>query len=134
MKQFIYIVCLLFFSLTSLQAKDNWVEGYVYIHKQKKERQPAKRLPLKNIPVSNGDTIVMTDSKGKYKIPITCNESVFPILPGDYEFVTGSIPSTNSLSVDSSIYVQSPINQNFTVKRNKSFTNFRMAAVVVIQV
>lgn len=41
---------------------------------------------LKGIPVSDGDTIVVTDRRGRYTLPATANASVFPILPAGYEF------------------------------------------------
>ena len=49
---------------------------------------------LKGIPVSDGDTVVLTDRKGRYNLPATEPGSVFPILPSGYEFPGGGIANT----------------------------------------
>ena len=46
---------------------------------------------LKGISVSDGDTVVLTDRKGRYTLPTTAHGSVFPILPSGYEFPGGGI-------------------------------------------
>jgi hypothetical protein len=40
---------------------------------------------VKGIPVSNGDTIVMTDGKGRYSLPVIEDMSIFPVLDGNWE-------------------------------------------------
>ena len=45
---------------------------------------------VKGIPVSNGDTIVLTDSKGRYSLPVIEDMSVFPVLDGGWKMVSRS--------------------------------------------
>lgn len=49
---------------------------------------------LRGIPVSDGDTVVVTDRKGRYTLRSTAHESIFPILPAGYEFPGGGIRNT----------------------------------------
>lgn len=44
----------------------------------------------KGIAVSNGDTIVITDSKGRFALPVIDDMSVFPILDGGWKMADGS--------------------------------------------
>lgn len=41
---------------------------------------------LPGIPVSNGDTVVVTDAEGRYRLPVGPGMSVFPIVPANYAF------------------------------------------------
>ena len=43
---------------------------------------------VKGIPVSNGDTIVITDKNGRYTLPVIEDMSVFPILDGSWKMVS----------------------------------------------
>ncbi|MDE6395257.1 MAG: hypothetical protein K2K77_07945, partial [Duncaniella sp.] len=45
---------------------------------------------VKGIPVSNGDTIVLTDKKGQYTLPVVADMRVFPILDGNWKMVSQS--------------------------------------------
>lgn len=45
---------------------------------------------VRGIPVSNGDTIVLTDKKGRYTLPVIEDMSVFPILDGGWKTVSQS--------------------------------------------
>jgi len=46
---------------------------------------------LKNIPVCNGDTIVVTNRDGRYVLPVADGCTVFPILPADYTLPTSRV-------------------------------------------
>lgn len=45
---------------------------------------------VKGIPVSNGDTIVLTDKNGRYTLPVIDDMGVFPILDGGWRMVSES--------------------------------------------
>lgn len=78
----------------------------------------------KGIAVSNGDTIVMTDSKGRFTLPLIEDMSVFPVLDGNWQmagdakvgnsafrFVDGRQPEEE---IDFTI-VKRPLNRKFSV-------------------
>lgn len=80
---------------------------------------------VKGIPVSNGDTIVLTDKKGEYSLPVIEDMSVFPILDGGWKVVSQSkvgnaafpyFDSKNPCSERHDFVIEKrPVNKNFTV-------------------
>ena len=62
---------------------------------------------VKGVPVSNGDTIVITDKNGRYSLPVIDDMSVFPILDGKWKVLSKSqvgnsaFPYIDSISINS---------------------------------
>ena len=85
---------------------------------------------LKGIPVSDGDTVVLTDRRGRYALPATAHSSVFPILPSGYEFPGGGIGNTRFryFATDSA-----GGDTDFGLMRRKQPDRFSMAAVGDVQ-
>lgn len=86
-----------------------------------------------NIPVSNGDTIVITDKKGNYSLPVIEDMNIFPILDGNWEMANKSkvrnadfpafaINSDNHKSFD------------FTIRRSKPLKDFTINVIGDVQV
>ena len=81
---------------------------------------------LKGIPVSNGDTIVITDREGRYTLPVTAHSSIFPILPSGYEFPDGVICNTRFRYYPDSTTAS---NADFGLVRRRQPACFSIAAV-----
>ena len=67
------------------------ITGTVFNDRNQNGVQDRDERGLKGIPVSNGDTIVVTDRNGRYTLPWVEGNSVFPILPADYTLPTSRV-------------------------------------------
>lgn len=85
---------------------------------------------LKGISVSDGDTVVLTDRKGRYTLPTTAHGSVFPILPSGYEFPGGGIHNARFRYYPDST---ADGNADFGLVRRKQPDRFSIAAVGDVQ-
>lgn len=114
-----YCLCVSFFS--NAQSTDTWAKGRVFTEKK----------ALKHIMVSNGDTIVKTDHKGLFKIPIKKGQVVFPILPSGYKY---SNTKKWWFNVPYSLEANSNIKINFGLQKIKEKKAFKFLAIGDIQV
>jgi len=71
-------------------AAQQTLSGAVYEDRNRNGRFDKGEPALCGIPVSDGDTIVMTDRKGRYLFH-SSSETVFPVLPPDYSLARGGI-------------------------------------------
>ncbi len=71
------------------------VSGVVFADRNHNGVQDRGERGLKGIPVSNGDTIVVTDGRGRYQLPETDGCSIFPILPADYTLAGSRLVNAN---------------------------------------
>ena len=85
---------------------------------------------LKGVPVSDGDTVVVTDRKGRYILPATTHSSIFPILPSGYEFPGGGIRNTQFRYYPDST---ADGNADFGLVRRRQPDRFSIAAVGDVQ-
>lgn len=108
-------LCTCFFS--SAQSNTFLIKGEVFLAKK----------PLKNILISNGDTIVSTNSKGMFKIPVKKGQVVFPILPSGYTHSNQKKWWYNKTENNNSIPV-------FNLKKLKEKKEFKLLAIGDIQV
>jgi len=77
----ILLLCLFCFpSLTSAKM----VTGIVYNDKNKNGYHDRRERGVKGVAVSNGDTVVLTDRKGRYRIELNDGETLFISKPKDY--------------------------------------------------
>lgn len=86
----------LFVFAASASAKVR-VEGVLFLDVNGNGIQEKTEVGIKNIPVSNGIDIVLTDSQGKYQMDCSSRTSVFPILPSGYSFSNRktNVPNAN---------------------------------------
>ena len=87
--------------------------------------QTSNGRGVKGIPVSNGDTIVLTDKKGHYCLPVIEDMSVFPILDGSWKTVSESKVGNSSFPFFDKenpcgktldfVIERKPVNKNFTI-------------------
>ena len=80
-------VSFLFF-LTPAYAKT--VTGIVYNDANRNGRLDKKEEGVRNVAVSNGTSVVLTDRKGRYKIDIENNGTLFITKPSGYALEEGS--------------------------------------------
>ncbi len=85
---------------------------------------------LKGFPVSDGDTVVVTDRKGRYVLPAKEHASVFPILPSGYEFPDGGIANTRFRYYSDST---ADVGTDFGLVRRRQPDRFSIAAVGDVQ-
>lgn len=88
---------------------------------------------VKGIPVSNGDTIVMTDGKGHYSLPVIEDMSIFPVLDGNWEMHSQSKVGNSAFP----FYGQDtscPSKVDFVIKHRQLNKNFTVNAIGDVQV
>ncbi|MBA6152388.1 calcineurin-like phosphoesterase C-terminal domain-containing protein [Gelidibacter maritimus] len=122
------IIC--FLSLTTFSYAQNsahWVSGNVV----KYTKSLKKSRGLHNVMVSNGDTIVKTNRKGIFKIPIKPDQVIFPILPSGYKYVN---PKKWWYKVPDSLDEASTFDITFGLQKVKKKKKFKFLAIGDIQV
>lgn len=87
---------------------------------------------IKNVLVSNGEEIVLSERDGKYTIPAQEGASVFVILPAQYRF-NNKIMNAPSLYLDPERKLPASIVHHFVLQRRSVPKEFSMAAVGDIQ-
>lgn len=60
------------------------ITGYVYEDANKNLKRDRLEKGISNVAVSNGEEVVVTDSKGKYVLPVRDNQTVFVVKPAGY--------------------------------------------------
>lgn len=81
----IFIVFLFFLPMIGLSAQQSVVVGVVFEDLNNNGRKDAKEKGVENVAVSNGVDVVLTDSKGKYNLPIGNDNIIFVIKPTGYK-------------------------------------------------
>ena len=64
----------------SLLAQNN-VVGYVYEDSNQNGKKERREKGIPEVGVSNGKEVVLTDSKGKYSLPVGSDNIIFVIKP-----------------------------------------------------
>lgn len=59
--------------------------GYVYEDLNRNQVREKAERGLEGIPVSNGELVVVTDSQGKYQLPVSDDNIIFVIKPSGYD-------------------------------------------------
>ena len=67
--------------LCGLRAEAQTYSGTVFCDRNQNGVQDKGEKGVKGVPVTNGDTIVVTDKQGRYCLPAIEGNSVCPILP-----------------------------------------------------
>ena len=87
MKKFmiIYIFFLLgsFVSTKCLAQDVAWIEGCVYEDGNQNGIQDKGEKGISGIAISNGDTVLLADKQGHFRIRLSKGNSIFPILPNN---------------------------------------------------
>jgi len=69
------------------RAADGVASGTVYEERDGHQGRGAGEPGIANVQVSNGETIVITDAQGRYRLPLREGQTAFVIKPDDYRFV-----------------------------------------------
>lgn len=124
----IFIFCFLSFSfISNAQTKDIWAHGSVYVLSKSLKKHKA----LKEVFVSNGDTIVRTNKKGEFRIPVKEGQVVFPILPSGYGYAN---PKKWWFNISNDLAENSEVEIDFSLQKLKEKKAFKFLAIGDIQV
>ena len=104
------------------------VSGTVFVDRNGNGLQDKGEKSLRAIPVSNGDTIVVTDKQGRYELPVAAGSSIFPILPADYTLATSRVVNAGFHYAGQQSVV------NFPLTRKPVNRRFRLNAIGDVQV
>lgn len=77
-------VLLLFLSLTTLNAKENSVGGVVFMNSNNNRVLDSGENGIKDVCVSNGKDVVLTNAKGEWQLTVGDSFNVFVIKPAGY--------------------------------------------------
>lgn len=106
------------------------VSGVVFHDSNGNGLLDAREERLAGLPVSNGDTVVLTNARGYYALPVRKGQSVFPILPANY-----TLPTRRA--VNSSFHYQQCSNAakvDFALKKKTPKHRFTLNAIGDVQV
>ncbi|MFV0590459.1 MAG: calcineurin-like phosphoesterase C-terminal domain-containing protein [Draconibacterium sp.] len=132
MKTISLIILFQLFLLSAMAQIDHFnVEGIVYLDENQNGKQDAKEKGLKRIPVSNGDTIVFTNTKGKFILPADSFSSIFPIVPSGFETTGSKIGNSNFLFLGKQ---NNGEKLALGLKQEKQPASFRIGAIGDMQV
>jgi hypothetical protein len=132
MRKIIMLLSVSFACFTVLASGSTLVKGVVFIDRNGDGMLQRSEKRLKNILVSNGDTIVETNKYGEYYLYVNAGGSVFPILPGTYRFAGNGIPSGHFRYITSSSGQE--VSNNFALTKVHNPTCFQAAIVGDVQV
>lgn len=133
-QQKVILVALLLLSFQASMALT--VTGTVYNDINKNGIRDVSEKGLRNVPVSNGEEIVLTDKSGKYLIKILPGNSVFPVTPSRFVLSISHSKVRNSgfcfiNPIDSTL---ENIIADFALMAVPPQIKFKMAAVGDIQI
>lgn len=77
---------------TRCLAQDTvWLEGCVYEDSNQNGIQDKGEKGIPEIPISNGDTVLLADKRGHFRIKLSKGNSIFPILPNNWTLLSNQI-------------------------------------------
>lgn len=130
MDRFFKFLVICFLSITTFshaQSSSFLAKGNIFKYTKSLKRGKG----LKNVLVSNGDTIVTTNKKGMFEIPVKPGQVIFPIIPSGYLY-------SNSkkwwFNVPDSLAGNSEFEINFGLQKTKEKNKFKFLAIGDIQV
>lgn len=98
-KKFSVIVALL---CTIQLSAQQLAKGYVFGDENNNGKKDRKEKGIANVAVSNGMDVVLTDSEGRYSLPVNDNSIIFVVKPSGYQF------SLNEYNFPESYYIYKP--------------------------
>ncbi len=121
---------ILLIKITISGAAQESISGVVFLDQNGDGKLNRSEQRLSDIPLSNGDTIVFTDSRGSFTLPISEDGSFFPILPSHLSTPKGGVQNFNS----SDYYQTSSGKIRIPLVSREPEKEFRVAAIGDIQV
>lgn len=117
--------------LGAVTAAGQTIGGTVFRDRNQNGVMDRGEKGIKGVPVSNGDTVVLTDRQGRYVLPYVAGNSVFPILPADYTMGGSKVVNANF------VYMGDPYRvgqADFPLVKRPVNKRFRLNAVGDVQV
>lgn len=130
MKRIIKCILIVQALLCVQRAGAQTYSGTVFCDRNQNGVQDQGEKGVKGMPVSNGDTIVLTDRQGRYSLPRVEGCSVFPILPADYTMAGSRVVNANFAYMGSATQGKA----DFAVVRKSVNKCFRLNALGDVQV
>lgn len=132
MNKIFFGTLLLLFGFLEASAQQIRVSGVVFEDRNSNGIQDRSEKALKGILISNGQDIVISDSRGRYSINSSLGSSVFPILSSKY-MLDAKIQNSGFLYVDSIYSSVSDVNHHIALVPQKVKYDFRVGAIGDIQ-
>lgn len=109
------------------------VVGTVFDDRNQNGRQDKGERGIKGVPVTNGDTIVVTDKQGRYELPYAEGNSLFPILPANYTMSKSRVVNAGFYYMEAGKGWYDD-NANFALSKKSVNRRFRLNAIGDVQV
>ena len=110
------------------------VEGVVFADRNGNGVQDAGERLLRSILVSNGDTVVLTDRKGRFELPLQMGQSMFVIAPAGWRAVSTGVTSGAFFYLSDTVAAGKLPSFAFALAPAEAPESFRIAAVGDMQV
>ncbi len=123
------IIAILILAASCLTSAGSNISGIVFLDKNSNGVLDKGENGIKGILVSNGETIVSTNSKGKYCIEANPNECIFPILPPNR-----CISSTRNQNSAFRLITDDAETVNFGLCFRADYSSFTLNAIGDVQV
>ena len=131
----IYIFFLLgsFVSTKCLAQDVAWIEGCVYEDGNQNGIQDKGEKGISGIAISNGDTVLLADKQGHFRIRLSKGNSIFPILPNNWTLLSNQIVNSGFYYWNS--HGDTETQQiNFGLNKKKVNKHFSINAIGDVQV
>lgn len=131
-RYYFFLTTIIIFKFSLLSGQSTKVSGRVYWDKNGNNLFDRGDRLLKNIPLSNGDTIVLSSNKGEFEIEVSVGKSLFPILPSGYDVAqkikNSAFQYFDKLTENTSFFISFPL-----IKKEIN-AKFRIGAVGDVQI
>lgn len=131
---FVFVLHLLKLSFAQQEIPLGRYHGVVFLDKNQNGERDASEKGIKGIPVSNGDTIIITDSKGEFSLHAEVGKSIFPIIPSGYKIAGSSVGNSNFWYIHENADFGSEKIIEFLLIKETQNSKFRIGAVGDVQV
>jgi len=108
------------------------LRGLVFLDKNENGLRDHGEKGIKGIPVSNGDTIVLSGGTGLFSINATPGISIFPILPSGFRISNSPVQNAGFFYVPGGQYPAEPV--CFPLNKDLQTDHFKMGAIGDLQV
>lgn len=108
------------------------LNGLVFFDKNKNGSRDNGEKGIKGVPVSNGDTVIITDRKGRFHLDAGPGCSLFPILPSGFQLSGPAVQNAGFLYVPGNRDLPEPV--EFPLCKDVQKDRFRVGAIGDLQV
>uniref|UniRef100_UPI0032163BBF calcineurin-like phosphoesterase C-terminal domain-containing protein n=1 Tax=uncultured Draconibacterium sp. TaxID=1573823 RepID=UPI0032163BBF len=131
---FVFVLQLLNTSFAQQEILLERFRGTVFLDKNQNGERDADEKGIKGIPVSNGDTIIITNKRGEFRLNVGDGKSIFPIISSGYKIVGSSVGNSNFRYIHENADFSSEKTIEFPLIKEVQNSKFRIGAVGDVQV